>query len=400
MTAVATAAGRGVVAGAVVLAALLTEPLLGTLGPAFALLLVLPPLAVGLSAMGWRDRAAALLLDGPTPRTRVVRAYLAWLITSAFLTLDVAAVGAASVASASPRERPDERRIQFRAAVVGANTGSLLFPFSNLTNLVLVAHVGIPFATYVAAAAVPQVAAAVVGGALLASAASNVVGSPFEPEGNLDAAQRAQAERPSASDPASAAPGLGLVSVVAGLAVVVGSAVAVVFGFAGLDVVLPFTIATAVVVALAVASRRATPLELARSLPLSGLAVVAIAALLAAPLRQAADSVPAPGSGPVAMLVVAIVGAALATTINNLPAAAVGAFWLVGAAPGTVVAYLVGTNIAALLTPHGSVATMLVRSVAAAAGEPVSARRYLRTAWRFAIPPTVAALIVLILLQR
>ena len=59
-------------------------------------------------------------------------------------------------------------------------------------------------------------------------------------------------------------------------------------------------------------------------------------------------------------IVVALVaGGVLSASVNNLPAAAVGAVWLVGSPVSIVVAFLIGMNVAALATPHGSAATML-----------------------------------------
>jgi hypothetical protein len=62
-----------------------------------------------------------------------------------------------------------------------------------------------------------------------------------------------------------------------------------------------------------------------------------------------------------------------------------------------VVAFLVGTNLTALLTPHGSVATMLCRSLARLDGHSPSRRAYLATAWRYAGAATVSASLLLVL---
>lgn len=56
---------------------------------------------------------------------------------------------------------------QVDAAIYGSNVGSMLFPLSNLTNLLVVSASGVTFAAFVGAAALPQLAAAVVVGALL-----------------------------------------------------------------------------------------------------------------------------------------------------------------------------------------------------------------------------------------
>jgi len=68
--------------------------------------------------------------------------------------------------------------------------------------------------------------------------------------------------------------------------------------------------------------------------------------------------------------------------------------------PATIVAYLIGTNIAALATPHGSVATILAHAVGERHGIATPARTYLRSAWRYAMVGAIAAIVVLWLVAR
>jgi arsenical pump membrane protein len=75
--------------------------------------------------------------------------------------------------------------------------------------------------------------------------------------------------------------------------------------------------------------------------------------------------------------------AAAATAIasnvaNNLPAALIARSVLVGshAHMGTVLAALVGADVGPIITPFGSLATMLVLALARRAGEGVQARRF------------------------
>lgn len=105
-------------------------------------------------------------------------------------------------------------------------------------------------------------------------------------------------------------------------------------------------------------------------------------------------------SGEVAwIIVVAVVGGVLAAAVNNLPAAAFGAVWLAAARPVTLVAFLVGTKILAIATPHGSLATMLSHAVADRRGRPVDRRRYLRRPWRDALLVGAAALLAVVWLR-
>ncbi|MGH2488040.1 MAG: hypothetical protein ACRDFR_00270 [Candidatus Limnocylindria bacterium] len=107
-----------------------------------------PPLALALEAFGWRDRLAIALCRIHRPLLRVLTTYAVRLATSAVLTLDVAAVAEASVGLAVGRNET-ERRWQLGGAILGANVGSLLLPFSNLTNPALVSGSGIAFDAYV-----------------------------------------------------------------------------------------------------------------------------------------------------------------------------------------------------------------------------------------------------------
>jgi Na+/H+ antiporter NhaD/arsenite permease-like protein len=82
--------------------------------------------------------------------------------------------------------------------------------------------------------------------------------------------------------------------------------------------------------------------------------------------------------------------------VNNLPAAAFGAAWLGVATPELIVADLIGTNFAALITPHGSFATMPARSVARSHGHDPGLRSYLETAWRHAGVASLAAVVAVV----
>jgi hypothetical protein len=70
--------------------------------------------------------------------------------------------------------------------------------------------------------------------------------------------------------------------------------------------------------------------------------------------------------------------------------------WLVSASPSAIVAFLLGVNILNLLTPHGSLATILGRNIARSAGVHLPASVYLRNAWRYAVVGTLAGLVPLL----
>ena len=178
-----------------------------------------------------------------------------------------------------------------------------------------------------------------------------------------------------------------------------------VVGFAGGDVAPVFAVATAIVAGCAIASERqgTAPLDLARSIPLGGVAIVAVAAILVGPMAGLAAWVPDPETTLpqiVALPIIAIVGGLLAASLNNLPAAAFGAFWLVGVISAAllaliavvVVAFLIGTNLIAIGTPHGSLATILCQRLAARRGIHFGTRIYLGAAWRYASAAGIPAL--------
>ncbi len=275
--------------------------------------------------------------------------FLLWSVMSTLLSLDVAAVAAADVGLEVAGDAPDEQAAQLRAAVLGSNVGSMLFPFSNLTNLVLVSATGMAFGTYVLAAAGPQLVATIAGALILL-----LEGRDLRPRA------AASAEPPTAPQPAGPA------MIVAGVAALLTSLAAIAVGFAGGDVSIAFAVGAAVVCAAGVGSGATGPLPLARSLPPTGILLIVASGMLLGPIQQLAVGLPVPDASTsvLALVGVTLVGGLLAATINNLPAAAIGAVWLTGADPVTVVAYLVGTNIVCVLTPHGSIATMLSHAVA------------------------------------
>ena len=361
---------------------------LGRLSSPFALLVVLPPLALALEAFGWRDRLARRLARIRRPLARLLTTYAVWLGTSSLLTLDVAAVAAASVGIAVA-DRDAERRWQLGGAILGANVGSMLLPFSNLTNLVLVSATGLGFAAYVATAAGPALAAALAVGLLFAARARGAIGDPAQ-EDVPDQDRVVPAPTDVRDSLARAAGGVA----------VLGAVAAVAAGLVGADVAVPFAVSGGILAGVAVATGRLDVGAIARSVPVAGLAVIAIAAIASEPIGSAAGLLPRPDASLGGLLLALVVGGAFAAVANNLPAAAFGAVWLVGMHPATVVAYLLGTNVVALATPHGSIATILARAVGHRHGVRTPATRYLRTAWGYAAAGAAAGLIALVLVAR
>lgn len=375
--------GLAVATAGALLATVGLGPLLGPLGQPLILLLVLPPLGRSLAALGWGRRAAHLLRAGIGRARRPVALFLVWCGVSALLTLDVAAVVAADVGLEVARDDPHERSDQMRAAILGSNFGSFLFPFSNLTNIVLIASLGIGFGTYVVAALPIQIAVIAMGVLLLGRVRTSALPTRSV-AGLAGAGARLQTPSPLAAN-------------VAGLAAVAGSIVAIVTGFLGGDVAPVFAVAAAIAGACAVASGAARTRSLARSIPISGLllllAAIAAHGLIADLARGlGGDAWPVT---PLNLLMVALLGGGLAAVLNNLPAAIIGSVWLAGADIQIVMAFLIGTNVLAVITPHGSLATMLSHAVAGARGWRISRVAYVRHAWRDALPASGVALAAL-----
>jgi len=312
--------------------------------------------------------------------------YALWIATSALLTLDVAAVAAASVGLAVAGESDDERQWQLGSAVLGANVGSLLFPFSNLTNLLLVASAGLTLTTFVTYSVLPQAGAAVAVGTLLAIRA-----------------QRAIGERPLASQPAVAPTAHRTRgAAIAGGVAFAGALAAIGAGVIGADMAIPFAICSGLLVGAAIVGRRMSGSLVMRSIPVVGVAVVVAAALAGPLIAQLAADLPEPGADPGGILLAFAVGALLAAIINNLPAAALGTVWLAASPAPAILAFLIGTNIFVVATPHGSVATMLAHGVGRRHGVEVEVSSYLRSAWRYGLVGSMAglaALMVVVLIR-
>jgi arsenical pump membrane protein len=350
------------------------------------LVLTLPPLAVSLDALGWAEIVAAQIRRARLSiRGEVLAAYSLWLAVSSILTLDVAAVVAVPVGlrlASSIDEQSGQD--QLGAAILGSNVGSLLFPFSNLTNLILVSATGISFGAYIAVSWLPQAAAALGVGILL----------------RWRTTRRSQEASPVQTRVSQPRQPPTVLATVAGVVAVTGAVSAVVVGLVGGDIALVFATTAAIVTGCAVGSsqREVGSRELLRSIPLAGVAVVLFAAIATAQLTGLGAHLPdlqATLPAIVALPLVALVGGLLAVTINNLPAAALGAIWLSGSSPTAVVAFLVGTNLFALATPHGSLATILSRQLGLRRGIDLGARTYLANAWRYALVSSLAALVAL-----
>jgi len=260
------------------------------------------------------------------------------LVTTSVLSLDTTAVLVAPVAIAMAR-RGGVHPLPFAVTAVWlANTGSLLLPVSNLTNL-LSGATGSPLAgSFTAHAWAPALAAAGVTVVLVVCFWPSVV--------------RGRYTLPPAPRPHDRV----LLSVCA----VVVTILAVLFA-CGVSPALP-TVAAAVLLACVFAARRpqawrrlTVPWRMALAVLALFLVVKALGPLF---LDNWLASALGHGDGPLAWARVAAVGALGANGVNNLPA-------FLALHPGAAdsaarsVALLVGVNAGSVVTPWGSLATLL-----------------------------------------
>jgi arsenical pump membrane protein len=261
---------------------------------------------------------------------------------TAVLSLDATVVLLTPVVFATAARLDARPKPHVYACTHLANSGSLLLPVSNLTNLLAFTAAGISFTRFAALMAVPWLAAVAV---------EYVVFRRFF------AADLAVATEP-APPVAPMAPRfvLGvLILTLAGFVVAPEPAWAAFGGALVLGV-------------RALVQRRTTPAALVRAASIPFLAFVLALGVV---VRAVVDNGLAnamrhlvPTSGTLlALLAVAVVAAVLANLINNLPAVLVLLPLAVAGGTGTVLAVLIGVNIGPNLTYVGSLATLLWRRI-------------------------------------
>lgn len=277
------------------------------------------------------------------------RGMLLWLlvvvvavVSTVFLSLDTTAVLLTPIVVTLAR-RVGLPALPFAMATVWlANTGSLLLPVSNLTNLLAEAGPGLGAGGYVSRSALPALVAVVVPVGLLALIHRRDL------RGRYDVP-----DLPPPPDPV-------LFRIAAVVLVLLVPALALGDPLLHVPVWVPSAIA-AVVLTVAFAVRRVPGFTL-RLLPVSlvvfvcGLfLVVTVAGRLG--LTGLLEGVAGTGEGPLALLRVAATGTVAANLADNLPAYL--ALEPVGSSPARLLALLVAVNAGPLVTPWASLATLL-----------------------------------------
>lgn len=251
-----------------------------------------------------------------------------------------------------------------------ANSGSLLLPVSNLSNLLVVAATGLGFVRFTALMLAPAVVALAVEFVGLRLLFRRELARPAQPAGAQGAGGTAR------GDACADAPVPVLASVVLG-ATLLGF---VVCGALGIEPVWPAAAGAAVLVGRGLRTRRTSARDVVAASSwdfavfVLGIGVV-VAALTGGPVGRLVGSVLPTGDGLPALLGVAVVAAVLANLVNNLPATLLlvgllGGATVGGGGPLPVLAALIGLNVGPNLTYPGSLATLLWRRLVPADARP------------------------------
>lgn len=279
-------------------------------------------------------------------RRLLTRVFLIGATTTAVLSLDATVVLLTPVVLATARTLAIPPRPHAYASAHLANSASLLFPVSNLTNLLAFAVAGLSFTQFTAVMTLPWLAAIGVEFVLLRLL--------FRRELNRPAIE---VMPPPAEIPV-------FVLVVLGLTLA-GFVVTSVFD------VSPAWAALAGAVVLGVrslAQRRSTIGGIVRAVNVPFLAFVlclgvVVDAVVHNGLGDAMRGVLPVGDSLPALLGLAAVAAGLANLVNNLPAVLVLLPLVAGTGPAAVLAVLIGVNVGPNLTYVGSLSNLLWRNV-------------------------------------
>ena len=316
------------------------------LGPTVGFLAALLVLADGCRRAGLFDALGAWMALGSRGRpTRLLAmVFLAAAGTTAVLSLDATVVLLTPIVFATAARLRTNARPHVYACSHLANSASLLLPVSNLTNLLAFRASGLSFARFGGLMALPWlVALAIEWVVLRRSFAGDLTRSAPRSTRTV--------ERPELPTFALAVVGLTLAGFV--LSSLVGIA--------------PVWVATAGAVVM-VARERPAPKELLRAAEptflvfVLGLGVVVRAAGNHG-LSTAVDALLPHGTALPALLLIAVVSAAVANLLNNLPATLIVLPVVAVSGPGAVLAMLVGVNVGPNLTYVGSLATLLWRRI-------------------------------------
>jgi arsenical pump membrane protein len=323
------------------------------LGPTVAFAAALLVLADGCRRAGLFAYFGAAMAAGARgrPRRLLGLVFAAAAGTTAVLSLDATIVLLTPVVFSTAARLRFSPRPHVYACTHLANSASLLLPVSNLTNLLAFNASGLSFARFAALMLLPWLVAIAIEWVVLARGFRSELRMPRHP----------RTAEPPTDPPVFALAVLGLTLV-------------------GFMVVEPVWAAVAGALVLAVRGRP-SPRELAGAAEpgflvfVLGLGVV-VAAASDHGLRDAVDSLVPHGAGLPALIAIAVVAAAVANLVNNLPATLIMLPAVAAGGAGPVLAMLVGVNVGPNLSYVGSLATLLWRRVMHAHDEPTDIRAF------------------------
>lgn len=311
-------------------------------GPVLLFVAALTVVAELCAGAGLFAAAAAVAARAARGRRWVLWAGVVVLATlsTAVLSLDTTAVLLTPAVIALARRTHTPPLPLALAVVALANTASLVLPVSNLTNLLADHEIRRAGAHYLTLMWAPALAAIVVTVIVLAVRDRRAVVGRYEP-----------VHPPHAPDT--------VLLRVTGLVV---AAMAVAF-VVGVVPAVAASVAAVVLLAVTLARRRPLPVSPGDMVPWRTLVVVAglfvlVATAHAHGLADVLHGAAGDGNGPADLLRLAAVGALASNAVNNLPA-----FLALDPAtagdPLRMAALLIGTGVAPILTPWGSLATVL-----------------------------------------
>lgn len=343
------------------------------LGPTVGFLAALLVLADGCRRAGMFDALGAWMAIGS--RGRPVRllamVFVCASCTTAVLSLDATVVLLTPIVFATAARLRTNPRPHVYACSHLANSGSLLLPVSNLTNLLAFRASGLSFTRFGGLMALPWLVALVIEWLVLRrSFAGDLRHSGLGSTGPVD--------RPELPAFALAVVGLTLVG----------------FALSSLVGVAPVWIAAAGALVLAL-RERPTPKQLVGAAEpaflvfVLGLGIVVHAASVHG-LTSAVDDLLPRGTGLGALLAIAAISAVAANLVNNLPATLIILPVAATSGPGAVLAMLVGVNVGPNLTYVGSLATLLWRRIVHAHDQATDMGEFTRLG-ALTVPPVLAS---------
>jgi arsenical pump membrane protein len=293
----------------------------------------------------WMARTAA-----GRPRRLLALVFAVAAVTTAVLSLDATVVLLTPVVFATATRLEARAKPHLYACTHLSNSGSLLLPVSNLTNLLAFSASGLAFARFAGLMALPWLA---------------VIGTEYVVFRWFFATDLDAGARPVQDTDDAAATG---VPVFVLTVVAVTLAGFVITSAAGVNPAWAALGGAVVLGARALTQRRTSVVALAQAADIPFLAFVGclgivVQAVTDNGLGSALRPVVPAGASLPALLGTAALAAALANVINNLPAVLVLLPLAAPAGPGAILAVLIGVNIGPNLTYTGSLATMLWRRV-------------------------------------